>query len=233
MENLVDDDKIATEIKGQGIVSVSDGEALAEEARKLGMPYMNKSVPVFIDVLNIIPEDVARGNQMVVFEKKENIAKVGIVDPQNINALNVLRFISEKTQLQFEVYLISLKVFQDLVVQYSGGAEKAIEEAADSLRDDATVGEEEGSFAMGDGGRGDSNVQSAPVTKLLSVIIRHAIDGKASDIHIEPIDKEYRVLSERKNDQVLPGVGCRKARYIFGSVEQFMGKNELFPRAFD
>ncbi len=192
MKTLVDDsDKKITSM--EKVVAETDPEAiLAENAKKLNMPYLDKSVPVFINVLNIIPEDVARGNQMVAFEKKDKLVKVGIVDPQNINALNVLRFISEKTQLKFEVYLISEKIFQDILVQYAGGAEKAIEDAVDSLKEDE-FGNSENNFLDGDGSRGDDDVQSAPVTKLLGVIIRHAIDGKASDIHIEPFEKEYRV----------------------------------------
>ncbi len=192
MDTSVDDsDKKITSME-QAVAETDPEAILAENAKKLNMPYLDKSVPVFINVLNIIPEDVARGNQMVAFEKKDKLVKVGIVDPQNINALNVLRFISEKTQLKFEVYLISEKIFQDILVQYAGGAEKAIEEAVDSLKEDE-FGDSENNFLDGDGSRGDNDVQSAPVTKLLSVIIRHAIDGKASDIHVEPFEKEYRV----------------------------------------
>ncbi len=193
MNALTDDDKKSSLPADQKVEELNDDEIIAKEAKALNMPYLSKSVPVFIDVLNVIPEDVARANQIVAFEKKDNLVKAGIVDPHNINALNVLRFISEKTQLKFEVYLISSKLFQDLVTQYGGGTKKAIEEAVDSLREDAAEEEGHGNFAMDDGSRSDSNVQSAPVTKLLSVIIRHAIDGKASDIHIEPIGKEYRV----------------------------------------
>ena len=192
MDTSVDDsDKKITSME-QAVAETDPEAILAENAKKLNMPYLDKSVPVFINVLNIIPEDVARGNQMVAFEKKDKLVKVGIVDPQNINALNVLRFISEKTQLKFEVYLISEKIFQDILVQYAGGAEKAIEDAVDSLKEDE-FGNSENNFLDGDGSRGDDDVQSAPVTKLLGVIIRHAIDGKASDIHIEPFEKEYRV----------------------------------------
>ncbi|NTV40943.1 MAG: type II/IV secretion system protein [Candidatus Moranbacteria bacterium] len=187
-----DDNKKTSSPKSGTLLMADDNKILAEEAKKLGIPYLKKSVPVFIDVLNIIPEDIARANQMVVFEKKDAEVKVGIVDPQNINALNVLRFISEKTQLKFEVYLISKNVFQDIIVQYSGSTEKAIEEAAESLKEDED-GNDRNVFSMENEVRSNNNVQSAPVTKLLSVIIRHAIDGKASDIHIEPIDKEYRV----------------------------------------
>ena len=168
-------------------------ETLAENAKKLGMPYLSKSVPISADVLSIIPEDVARENQMVAFERKDGLVKIGLVDPQNINTLNILRFISEKTQLKFEVYLVSLKIFQDIVAQYTGGTEKAIKEAVDSLKDDADDQYADNLLAENVEKGNESDVQSAPVTKLLSVVIRHAIDGKASDIHIEPLDKEYRV----------------------------------------
>ncbi len=176
----------------QGL-EIAAGEAesvgsLEQEAEKLKMPFLKKSVLVFPEVLSLIPEDIAKGNQMIAFEKAGTLVKVGLVDPHNINALNVLRFVSEKTQLRFEVNLISAAVFRDMVTQYSGNAEKAIAEATEALRDE----EDEANPIIGSS-RAENNVQSAPVTKLLSVIIRHAIEGKASDIHIEPFDKEYRV----------------------------------------
>jgi type IV pilus assembly protein PilB len=152
------------------------------------MPFLKKSVLVLPEVLYLIPEDIAKGNQIIAFEEKDGLVRVGLVDPHNINALNVLRFISEKTQLKFEVNLISPSVFRDMVTQYSGNAEKAIEEATEALKED-----ENEEVLLAGSSRSGSNVQSAPVTKLLSVIIRHAIEGKASDIHIEPFDKEYRV----------------------------------------
>lgn len=170
----------------------NDIEALVKEAGRLNMPYLDKVVLISPDVLGIISEDIARANHLIAFEKKDGLVRVALVDPQNINALNVLRFISEKTQLRFEVYLTSLKIFQDMVAQYVGSAEKVIEEALESLKDDELDGISE-NLAESKENSSNTNVQSAPVTKLLSVIIRHAIEGKASDIHIEPIDKEYRV----------------------------------------
>lgn len=137
-------------------------------------------------VLEIISEDIARQNQMVAFEMNGSNVKVGIMDPRNSNALNILRFISEKKQVEFDLFLVSEEIFSRMIEQYEGGADEAIEEAMETLqvanKDNVDANPEDG------------GLQSAPVTKLLSVIIRHAIDGNASDIHIEPYGtKEYRV----------------------------------------
>lgn len=164
---------------------------LAKKAGELGIPYLQDVPKIDEDSLAVITQDVAKENKMIAFEKDKRKVKIGIVDPQNISALNILRFISEKRGLEFDLYLISQQMFQDMVEQYSGGAEKAIEEAMQTLQNEEV--ENANLAADSDSKTEKDSMQSAPVTKLLSVIIRHAIDGKASDIHIEPINKEYRV----------------------------------------
>jgi type IV pilus assembly protein PilB len=150
------------------------------------IPQLKEAPIIEPSVIAIISEDIARQNQMVAFEMVDGVVKVGITDPLNSNALNILRFISEKRNLEFDLYLISQDVFSKMIEQYEGGAEEAIEEAMETLQ---VLPVDSGALNPEDGG-----LQSAPVTKLLSVIIRHAIDGNASDIHIEPYGtKEYRV----------------------------------------
>lgn len=168
-------------------------DVIAQKAKELGIPFLSEAPKVLVDVLQIISADIAKQNKIVAFEKNGRLVKIGIVNPHDVDALNILRFISEKKNLEFDLYLVSQSVFQEMVDQYSGGAEKAIEEAMQSLNVDnsndisAVQGEEK---TVDDG----AELQSAPVTKLLSVIVRHAIEGKASDIHIEPFGaKEYRV----------------------------------------
>lgn len=165
---------------------------LKKKAEELGMPFLQEVPKISNDVLNIISQDVARQHKVIAFEQKKRLVKVGVVDPSNANVLNVLRFISEKRKLEFDLYLISQEMFEDMVEQYSGGAEKAIEEAMELLQGDDEMVEDLSNPKEEESAEKDS-LQSAPVTKLLSVIIRHAIDGRASDIHIEPVSKEYRV----------------------------------------
>jgi type IV pilus assembly protein PilB len=168
-------------------------ENLIKNASELNIPYLEDAPIVDPEILAVISEDVARQNRIIAFERKGSVFKVGIIDPRDSNALNILRFISEKRNFEFELYLITEGIFQKLIQQYAGGAEEAIEEAMVSLQsddiDEIDLSTESDGVKSEEGG-----IQSAPVTKLLSVVIRHAIDGNASDIHIEPFGaKEYRV----------------------------------------
>lgn len=169
-------------------------DELIKTAGTLGMPYLDDIPKISGEVLNVISQDIARQHKIIAFEKDKKKIKIGIVDPSDINALNVLRFISEKKKIEFDLYLINNEMFEEMAEQYSGGAEKAIEEAMEQLQGDDEVGEDMFNSEEDKDKDDKGTLQSAPVTKLLSVIIKHAIEGKASDIHIEPVgNKEYRV----------------------------------------
>ncbi|HBP01357.1 MAG: Type IV pilus assembly protein PilB [Candidatus Moranbacteria bacterium GW2011_GWE1_49_15] len=163
-----------------------------KRAETLGMPYLDKIPKAKREALRIVSEELAKKYKMAAFEKTGNTAKVCMVEPENFEALNVLRFISENTKLEFEVYLTSKEIFDEILEQYSENAEKAVEDAVKSLKEDK-IFDDDSDDAKEFGKAKEETIQDAPVTKLLSVIIKHAIEGKASDIHIEPVDKDYRV----------------------------------------
>ena len=163
---------------------------LAEKAKKLGVSYLYK-LPIKIDrnVLFILPEESAVKYQMVIFEKKDNLIKVAMTDVQNIEALNVLRFVTSKEGLRNEIYLTTEEKIKDMLLFYSS-PEKAAEEAEKSLKEDDDEFEK---IKKVDDAKLKEIIQDAPVSKLVEVIIKHAVDGRASDIHIEPVDEKYRV----------------------------------------
>jgi len=168
----------------------SKQESLEKKAKSLGVLFLPE-VPRKIEkkALNSISEDVARKYQMAVFEKRGRTLKVAMVDPRNIEALNILRFIAEKDKLEMEIYLVSLMEFNEIVKQYSS-TEKAVKEVIQSLREGA---EDFGAKGEIKELQVEESIQDAPVSKLVQVIIKHAIEGGASDVHIEPMDAEYRV----------------------------------------
>lgn len=179
---------------------VAQPDAIAQEmddlkkrAEQFSMPYLEEIPKIDESVLQIITQEVSLENKIIPFESNGNNVKIAITDPQNINALNILRFIAEKKRLEFDLYLVSDSMFDELYEKYSGGAEKAIEEAMLSMQGGQDIGGEEMMGETDEEKPQAENLQNAPVTKLLGVIIRHAIEGKASDIHIEPMGKEYRV----------------------------------------
>ncbi len=170
--------------------SASGENDLAQKANALGIPFLAEIPEIKKGALSVISEELARKYNMAAFEKNDKLVKICMLDPENFEALNVLRFISESNGFEFEIYLTSGKIFGEILHQYGASTDKVIADAARSLQ-----GEEDEGFIGPDDKKQQEreNIQDAPVTKLLSVITRHAIEGKASDIHIEPIDKEYRV----------------------------------------
>ncbi len=143
------------------------------------------------DVIGIIPEDVAKRYKIAAFERKGNIVKIAMVDLQDISALNALRFVSEKERVELEVYAASQTIFDDILKFYSGPAE-ILKAAVQSFNENVILQEESQEDPSYDNKRNEI-LKDAPVTKLVQVIISHAVEGRASDIHIEPMDKDYRV----------------------------------------
>lgn len=174
----------------QSVAVKNTAPDIALQAESLGVPYL-EAVPDNIDktVLLMIPEDAAKKYHMAAFQKKDGVLLVAMVNPQDFEALNVLRFLAEKEHLGIEVSLVSEKIFADIIKAYTG-TDRALKEAILSLKkDDEIVEHKEDSKKSPDAGI----FQDAPIAKLVEVIVKHALEGRASDIHIEPIDGNYRV----------------------------------------
>lgn len=138
--------------------------------------------------INLIPREVSEKYHIAAFEKRGNLVKIAIVNPKDMGALNALRFVAEKEDVEMEIYLTSEKIFSEIIEQYGGPAE-ALKEAVKSFKSEVVFSEEDSEKIE----KKSEALKDAPVTKLVEVIIGHAIEGGASDIHIEPMDKDYRV----------------------------------------
>lgn len=163
---------------------------LAKRSKELGVPYLYK-VPKKIEknVLNIIPENLATKHKMVAFDKENDVIRIAMVDINNIEALNVLRFVTGKENLKTEFYLTDSFQIGEILKQYVG-TEKAVEEAFKSIKQ----GEKEIQKSRKvENEKINEIIQDAPISKLVEVIVRHAVEGRASDIHVEPVDDEYRI----------------------------------------
>lgn len=141
-------------------------------------------------ILEIIPEATARKHRLFCFEKNDTLLRIAMVDPSDFDAMNMLRFLAEKESLSIEIYQTTEAVFGEVMKNYSG-TDKALQNAILSLKKGAESGldleAEKRKSIQGE------VFQDAPIAKLVEVIVKHALDGRASDIHIEPIEGNYRV----------------------------------------
>ncbi len=171
-------------------IVIGDEQWTEVKAASLGLPYISLAgKAIGQQTLNILPQDLSENYQMVVFNKTAEMIEVGIVDPTNLKAMEAVEFIARKATVKAVYYVISPESFRAAAKQYESLGEE-VGEAMDFAESIFAPKEEE----EGEGGQVlDETIKSAPVTKIISVILRHAIEGRASDIHVEPVADETRV----------------------------------------
>ncbi|NCU41484.1 MAG: type II/IV secretion system protein [Candidatus Moranbacteria bacterium] len=145
------------------------------------------------NILRIIPEETVRKYRLAPFSREENVVKVAMEDPHDIQALNVLRFLARKESVEFEIFIAERSLLNSLLEVYDS-TEEILKDVVQTFKDEQeTLDDLDQNKKSKENFSEITSIQDAPVAKLVDVISKHAIDGKASDIHIEPIDDEYRV----------------------------------------
>jgi len=170
---------------------IFEEEKLTEiKAEMKGLPYyslLNEEVPE--NVLNFLPEEIAQTYQIICFSRENKAIKIGLVDP-NPKTIEAVNFLALDEKLTVQYYLISKSSFEKVFKQY----QKLEEEISSALEVKAKEeGEDLVTVKTESEGVSDEDINSAPVSRIVSVIIRHAVEARASDIHIEPFAKESRV----------------------------------------
>ncbi len=172
---------------------IKEKQIYSEElAKQMGLKYLSK-VPENIErkYFKIIPEKIAKRYKIFSFGKNGSSMMVAMANPQDLEARNVLNFLAERNKIFFDIYWASEDVINEILKKYQS-AEKAVEEVMESF-ESVTRDRELSIKKKLKHGKENIIIQDAPVSKLVQVIINHALEGGSSDIHIEPIGDEYRV----------------------------------------
>lgn len=164
-------------------------ETLAAKSESYGVPaYELKGRKVDFNALKYIPEESARHYKVAPLEIKDGVLEVGMVNPSDIEAREALKFIASKTNVPLKIYVVSLHDFEQILEEYKslgGEVTKVLSEFELALQEEKPV--------LAAPGAEGAFVEEAPVTKMVAVIIKHATEGRASDIHIEPAKDKLRV----------------------------------------
>lgn len=172
-------------------MGVPEREVLSAKSDLLGIPSrILEGGKVGFEILKFIPEESARHYQMVPLAQADGVLEVGMVSPENLEAREALQFISSNLNTPFKIFVISHADFNSVIKEYEGlGGEvnKALGEFSSSADAVIQLPEE------GKGGSLNEITEDAPITKIVAVILRHAVEGRASDIHIEPSRDQVRV----------------------------------------
>ncbi|MBU1255282.1 Flp pilus assembly complex ATPase component TadA, partial [Patescibacteria group bacterium] len=153
----------------------------------------NENIPV--DVLKEIPEEAAIFYKFVPINKQKNVLEVGMLSPDNLKAKEALRFITQRSGLETKIFAIDENGLKNILKQYRtfrGEVKEALYELEKELESEEKIklikrkerATEEATQKI---------ITDTPVTKIVAVILKHAIEGKASDVHIEPVGNEVKV----------------------------------------
>jgi type IV pilus assembly protein PilB len=177
----------------------------------LGLPYADLvGKKVDVQVVNLIPKQVAENTKAAAFDKQENVLSIGMIDPRDPAATQAIDFLGQASNFKPKYFVISQASFNYVIKKYEEiGKEvaKALEVAKEKLveRPKEEAKEE----------RLEEIIKGAPVSRIVSVILRHAVEGGASDIHIEPFGDETRV--RYRVDGVLR-TSLRLPKYVHASI---------------
>jgi len=181
---------------------VTPDAALAAVSERYGIPTRSIGLEEKIGetALAYIPEESARHYRFIPLAVKDGALEVGILDPDNIEAMDALQFISSKIGVPYKLFLITQADFDRVIEEYgtiSGEVGEALTEfegvaAAETPLDEKRKERAEVAAA--------TIKADAPVTKIVATILRYAVEGGASDIHIEPTPEKTRVRFRMDGD---------------------------------
>ncbi len=184
-------------LDGQGISALdyliqdgalSEGDVLGTIAEEFGMPYVSlEGVDLGQEIRELIPADIARRYKVVPVEQNDMGISVAVSDPLDFDALDTLRHV---LNCQIEGVVASPDEVREALDRYYP-SESDMEAMIDQISDgsvDVEVSSTEDMIVDDDATESD-----APIIRLVHLIILEAYRNRASDIHLEPLEKKFRV----------------------------------------
>lgn len=167
---------------------VSDEDFTRVTAHVNGIPYVNLSkASIGPKVLELLPQETAEYYMAVPLGSMDDKLVVAMLDAENVQAVD---FLSKKIDQPLKAYAASESGIRRILKQY----EKNIGRGVATML--AKTEEEEDADAVAlsqEGKKVQVIVQDSPISKALSAIIDFAAKNRASDIHIEPLEKELKI----------------------------------------
>lgn len=163
----------------QGVV---DDELLTHAiAQVSGVPYVNLSNSLIDqNVLTLLPEDIAERFMAVPLAEVQNRLAVAMIDANNVQAVD---YLANRIQRPIKVFMASESGVRHVLDQYRTDL-SSVDAAAVVSQQEATSASDKDIKTI---------VQDSPISRALSTILEYAVKSRASDVHIEPLEKALKI----------------------------------------
>ena len=198
--------KVGDVLVSEGLISQE--ELIKLEAYILGIPFVNLEKEIVSpEVLKIVPEPIARSHNIVAFRKKGNDLEVAMLDPED---LRTIEFIKKTTNLRILPRLTDPESIKNVLRQYQKTLEaefgEIIKKEVGGIK---TKKEEE---IVEEKAELQKIAEELPIIRIVETLLKHAILQRASDVHIEPTEKEvivrYRIDGILRDAMTLPKISA-------------------------
>ncbi len=173
---------------------VSDDDITAVLSRQYGVPSINlKFYEVDPSVIKLVPQETAVRYQIVPLSRVGSTLTIAMTDPTNVFAMDDIKFM---TGFNVEPVVASETAISEAIHKFYGDVE-SVEELDKVMKDltgeDGDALELAAEEAEMDLATLERAAEEAPIIKLVNLVLTDAVKRGASDIHVEPYEKEYRV----------------------------------------
>lgn len=168
---------------------VSDQEFAKTRAEALNLPYIDLTERIIPkETLELVPLATLENYQAVPTSFDGTTLEIALLDPKDYRAVEALEFLATERGWKLQYVVAPGAQIISLLKKLKGlGAEVATALAQAKGKFDKQSGKDD------DVGELEEVIKGAPVSRMVAIIMRHAVEGGASDIHIEPIGGESRV----------------------------------------
>lgn len=169
---------------------IKDADLLSMKVSLYRLPSIDASTTeIKRESVKDIPENIIQLYKFIPFELNSSSLKVALLNPENIDALEALKFIAADKNVNLEKFLIDYKGFEQLRRGY-GSLTSEVGKALETIS--AEKGDKELKISDKTESLSQLNAE-APATRIVATVVKHAVETKASDIHIEPFDDVIRL----------------------------------------
>ncbi len=169
--------------------TVNDEDLTRAIAKVAQVPYVNLSAArVDPDVLDLLPQDIAERYMAVPLGEMQHRLVVAMLDADNVQAAD---FLSNKIGRPLKVYAASETGIRRILKQYAERLDSSLAGLKDA--DAQATAEADAAGKNANDKKISVIVQDSPISKALSTIMEYAAKNRASDIHIEPLEKSLRI----------------------------------------
>ncbi len=181
--------------------NVDESVILEIKSKIFGIPFRDVDTSTIpLSTLQLIPVETSKIYNLVIIGGDDSVIEVGILNPEDTQSLDVVTFIANKLNKAYKIYLIKTSTYNELIKKYDGlGGEvdQALSELDTEIAntlDDSVLKDKKQQFIDEQNLKKEENiVEDAPIIKIVALILRHAVESTASDIHIENVGEKVQV----------------------------------------